>query len=127
MKKLNYKNVNELFLSLLFTDGEDRTNYVLGEGAMLKCGFHPMRLNEFENDIADMLLQLPDEFMQSKGGGMSFLNACMDKDGEQWGEHNTIDQLLAMGIASKKASFLMPREMWSMLPGGMPYFVVKDI
>lgn len=46
---------------------------------------------------------------------------------EQIMYYNTIDQLLAMGIASKKAAFLMPREMWSMLPGGMPYFVVKDI
>jgi len=30
-----------------------------------------------------------------------------------------------LGIASGKLSYLMPREMWKVLPGGMPYLVVS--
>jgi hypothetical protein len=59
-------------------------------------------------------------------GGATFLNACVDKNGTQWGEHRNIDQLLCLGIAIGKVSFPMPKEMWSMLPGGMPFVQYKD-
>ena len=49
----------------------------------------------------------------------------MTKSGEQWGEHMNIEQLLALGIATGQAGYPMPKEMWKMLPGGMPYFTVK--
>jgi hypothetical protein len=55
---------------------------------------------------------------------MSFLNACMTKDDNQWGEHQNMEQLLALGIAIGYARILLPRNMWSVLPGGVPYFSV---
>lgn len=125
--QLTSENVRSVFMSLLFKTGEDTSMHVIGEGALLKAGFHPDRLKEREKDIEDMLLQLPEQFMKSGGGGWSFLNACEDKNGVQWaGLHASIDELLAMGIACKKASYLMPRDAWDIFPGGMPYFVVND-
>ena len=49
--------------------------------------FREDKLEERREDVKSMLLQLPDEFQKGKGGGGSFLNACMTASGEQWGEH----------------------------------------
>lgn len=123
--KLTAENVHKAFIDLLFKEGESTEKYILGEGCNLKVGFNPERLKSKESDISKMLDQLPDEFKKSGGGGMSFLNMCNDKEGNQWCDiHRTMDELLTMGIASQKVSFLAPREMWSVLPGGLPYVVV---
>lgn len=121
---LNSENVLTLFSYVLFKDEEDKKNYVVGEGVRLKCGFHPERIKEKEPEIINLLSQLPDEFFKTKGGGWTFLNACTTKDGELWGQHESVDQLLALGTAIKKVSWLMPRDQWHMFPGGMPYLVV---
>lgn len=74
-----------------------------------------------------MLLQLPKEFQKGSGsgGGISFLNACNDVSGKQWTDsHQVMEQLFALGIGCNKVKCLMPREMWKVLPGGMPYYVV---
>ena len=123
-KTLTAGNVNEVFMDCLFRDGEDTSKAVVAEGVMQKFGFHPDRLEAHKTEIREMLECLPDDFQPDKGGGTSFLNACMTKEGEQWGEHSNIEQLLALGIATKQAAMLMPREMWNILPGGMPYIGV---
>ncbi len=94
---------------------------VTAEGVMAKFAFHPGRLESHKAEIAEICNQLPDEFQESKGGGWSFLNLCMTKDGQQWGEHRNCDQLVALAIASKQGSFLLPRDLWTSLPGSMPY------
>jgi hypothetical protein len=72
-----------------------------------------------------MLLQLPDSFQKDSGGGYSFLEACNNKDGNQWtGLHLRMEQLFSLGIATEQVSYCLPRENWSILPGGMPYLVV---
>ena len=87
--------------------------------------FDPAQLLRNRGRIAELLLQLPDEFHQSKGGGWSFLNACQDREGRQWtGLHSVMEALVALGIASRQARWLMPRSMWKALPGGMPFFQV---
>ena len=35
-----------------------------------------------------------------------------------------MEQLLTLGIGLGYAKYLMPREMWKMFPGGMPYFQI---
>ena len=123
--KLTSKNVESVFMDCLFNDGEDATNHLKSEGITNNVGFHPGRVGIHESEISEMLLCLPREFHEKTGGGMSFLNACNDKSGEQWtGEHRIMEQLFLLGQASGKVKCLMPREMWSMLPGGMPYYVV---
>lgn len=111
-------------MDCLFRDGEDTSNPAIAEGVMRKFGFHRERLANHKEEIAQMLDCLPDQFRLDKGGGWSFLNACTTKDGDQWGEHRDVEQLLVLGIATEQAKILLPREMWNVLPGGMPYFAV---
>lgn len=92
-------------------------------GALLNCG----RVKAHTPEIAEMLSQLPDNFHEGKGDGWSFLNACMTKDGQQWGEHRDIDVLCCLGVAAGLVEFIMPRSAWSSCPGGLPYFLVKPL
>jgi hypothetical protein len=126
MKKLTADNVAAVMEACLFTEAENHTDAVEVDGITHKVSFHPGRLEAHRQDIAELLSQLPDEFQAGKGGGMSFLNACMTKDGDQWGEHMNMEQLMLLGMATKQVLYLMPRDLWSALPGGMPYFVVLE-
>jgi hypothetical protein len=126
LMKLTSENVNSTFLKCLFKKDENTEKHIAVEGVMLKVGFNPDRLKESEQTIIEMLNDLPDSFKPHGGGGMSFLNMCQDKNDNQWtGFHKTVDELVCLGIAIGKVSFLMPREMWSVLPGGMPYIAVS--
>jgi hypothetical protein len=123
--KLNAELVHSTFLECLFEDGEPTENHKIGEAVQMKVGFNPERLKGKETLIEELLNQLPNEFQKDGGGGMSFLQMCNDKNGNQWADmHKTMDELVALGTATGKLSFLMPKEMWSALPGGMPYLVV---
>lgn len=101
------------------------TDAVLAEGVVGRFGFNPKKIEEHKAEIREMLLELPDEFQASKGGGWSFLNACQDRHGDLWGGQQTADELLCLGIAAGLAEIQLPREVWNALPGGVPYFVVK--
>ena len=122
---LTSQNVEKVFMECLFQEGEDTANAVIVEGITSKFGFHPERVEKNTQNISEMLSQLPVQFKKANGGGWSFLNACNNKDGEQWtGMHQKIEQLMCLGLAVKKVEYIMPRKMWSALPGGMPYFAV---
>lgn len=89
--------------------------------------FHEGRIHERGEEIDSLLKELPESFHEKTGGGWSFLCACEDKHGIQWtGEHRVVEALMALGIARGKVEILLPREMWAVLPGGMPYFQVKE-
>lgn len=128
MSKLTAENVQATLRQCLCKDKEIEDGSVLPlivNGVVSDFGFHPGRLEEARDSVEEMLSELPDQFKRSMGGGWSFLQACMRSDGEQWGEHRSIEQLLALGIALKLASFQFPRSLWPSLPGGMPYFVIE--
>lgn len=123
--KLTAENVTNVFMACLFKDGEPTETYKTGEGVKTKAGFHPERLKDAEPDIISMLSELPNEFKKTGGGGWSFLNMCQDKNGNQWADfHKTMDELVILGNAIEKVKFQLPKEMWDVLPGGMPYLVV---
>lgn len=124
--KLTPQNLETVFLDCLFKDGEDTSNPAIAEGVVVKYGFNRERLAGHDRDIKDMLAELPEPFNELSGGGWSFLAACNNRDGQQWGEHRSIDQLLSLGIASGLAKILLPCDMWAYLPGGMPYFVILN-
>ena len=127
--KLNAKNVHNIFMECLFADGEDHSNYVEAEGVVNRVSFNPQRLKDNEPKIVEMLSQLPDEFRKEPkgGGGWSFLNIVADKTGMSWTDfHQTADELVMLGLATKKLSYLLPRNMWKHLAGGMPYLVLND-
>jgi len=116
--------LREVFKSCLFEDDEDTTSAVMAYGIITDAGFHPGRLDEKREIVKGWLDQLPDEFHVHTGGGMSFLNACMTKDGNHWGEHQSVELLFLLGMAMGYVTYPLPRELWDVLPGGMPYYTV---
>lgn len=124
--KLTSQAVQDIFEDVLFKEGEDTSNHVKVEGILANFGFHPERLEKHRQEIIELLNELEDSFKEGSGGGMSFLQACNDKHGNQWTDlHRVMEQLFCLGIGIDKAQYLMPRELWSALPGGMPYIVIK--
>lgn len=128
---INAAEVHATMEYCLFSDSEI-ANYIPGtappgavivESVVGKFGFHPGRLDEKKATIRAMLDNLDPAFradMADGGGGWSFLNMPLDKNGEQWGEQPTANALLALGIAIDYARILIPRDMWSVFPGGVP-------
>ncbi|QPB09222.1 hypothetical protein PQB86_gp127 [Klebsiella phage Miami] len=124
MSKLSSSAVNDLFCDCLAESEEDPDVKVV-VGIVGVFIFDPAKLIENKESIVSFLMELPEKFQEEKGGGWSFLEACMDKEGNHWAEHPTIERLMGLGIAIDKVEYVLPREMWSVLPGGMPYFVIK--
>ena len=123
---LTSENVYSVFSDCFFRDGEDTSHLVKAEAIVQTFGFHPERLASHRKDIASLLAHLPRGFRPGEGGGLSFLSAVLDSNGQQWGEQTNAEQLLALGIASGLITIQFPRNMWSMLPGGVPDFVLSD-
>jgi len=127
--KLTPQNVENLFIACLFKEGEDTSKALTVNGVMMKVGFNPERIEQNRFAITELLLQCNENFMESsEAKGYSFLAFCEDKNGEQWtGLHSVCDNLICLGLAINKVIFLLPREVWTALPGGMPYLQIKDI
>lgn len=124
---LTPQHVETVFTACLFKDGEDTSDHIVAEGIVHTVNFHPGRIEEHRQEIHDMLAELPDQFKTSSGGGYSFLNACLNKHGNQWtGLHQTQEKLVQLGIAIGEVEYCLPRNMWPLFPGGMPYFTVKQ-
>ncbi|HET6495945.1 MAG TPA: hypothetical protein VFH61_11345 [Thermoleophilia bacterium] len=133
--KLTAQTVSKTVSACLFTPeelvpGSNGAGYVAPEGAIVvhgitvNLGFHPERLEAQRSVVERLLGELPLGFRAEKGGGWSFLNACEDKHGNHWGEHRDVELLFLLGEALGLARPMMPRAMWAMFPGGMPYYVV---
>ncbi len=121
--KLTSENVKNVFMDCLFEDGEDTNDFIKADGLIQTIGFNPQRVKKHKKDIENMLSYLPEKFKD----GWSFLNMCNDKYGKQWtGLHQIMEQLVQLGIAIKKVEYCMPREMWKLMPGGMPYIIIKE-
>lgn len=118
--RLTPENVETVFARCLRNEGEAP----LYRGVMLGAY---LDVSEDRENIRLMLGDLPDPFQTEIGGGWSFLNMCVDRRDHQWtGLHQTQDKLVALGLASGHLRFcLEERDMWSMLPGGMPYIMVE--
>lgn len=102
--------------------GEAPPGAVIFEGIMRKYGFDPVRLEANREKVRALIAEtVPNEFLKSGGGGYTFLNLCVDRSGDQWAEHPTLDDFIALSGALGMAGFCMPRDFWSFLPGGVPY------
>ena len=102
-----------------------RNNFIAIEGINNNYIFDKDKIDEYKSEIKNMIYQLPKSFMKDNGGGESFLNMCMREDGYQWtGLHVTMEKLMCLGIAAELCKYVVPREMWKVLPCGMPYIVV---
>ena len=126
--RLSAERVQAITEACLFQNPEEKGPEVTVEGVVHSYIFQAERLTQYAEEIELLLEQLPIEFQATEkggSGGWSFLNACIDRQGQQWGEQFNVEQLMCLGIAIGKVEMLMPKEMWYMLPGGMPYFSVK--
>ena len=120
--------VREIMENSLYTAEEAATfnstppgDAILVEGITRKFGFHPKRLLANEEAIVACVMDMQDNFFADKGGGWSFLQMCMDKHGDQWAEHPTMEELIVLAMGLGLAKWCLPKEMWAALPGNMPY------
>lgn len=125
---LNQANFVRIGQIVLFRPDKDAVEDAYNvQGCVHTFRFHKPRLEGIKADIKAMLDELPLTFQKDGGGGWSFLNMCETKHGKQWTSlHLDMELLCCMAIATKQGRFMFDREVWSALPGGMPYFVVGD-
>ena len=122
--KLTADLVETFFVGCIANGAKDVTEV---DGILAKVAFSTQKLEEFREDISDMLDCLPAQFGEKTGGGWSFLQACDDREGNQWtGLHQRMDQLFMLGTGIGRVVCPMPKEFWTALPGGMPYYMVKE-
>jgi hypothetical protein len=86
--------------------------------------FSKRALDRYTENIVAMLAELPAEFHEQSGGGMSFIYGAMNRDGWQWGEQYHVEELVMLGIGINRVQFQFPRDLWPLLSGGLPYFMV---
>lgn len=122
---IDTQELEAAFISCLYNDDESIEGHVAVEGITARYGLHPERLEATREQVKGWLAQLPETFHKNGGGGWSFLNACMTRNDEHWGEHRNMEQLFVLGMGLGLVQCCMPREFWGMLPGGMPYYVVN--
>ena len=119
--KLSAENVTNVLDIVLSSEKVETNNNICVKGIIHDYCFDKKKINEYQSDIESMLECLPDEFKE----GWSFLNLCLDKDGNQWTSfHLTMEHLVVLGIAIERVVFPFPRDVWDVLPGCMPYILI---
>ena len=119
------QKVEETFRQCLYYENENneenKTHMIKVYGIIGRFGLDPIKIENYKPEIQAFINELPDEF----GDGWSFLNMCMDRNGEQWGEHTHCEMLMVLGVAAGLLEYCLPRRLWPILPGGMPYIQIK--
>ena len=128
---LDAKEIHEVFMDCFYEDeeidqaeleGGEMTPLLKLEGCMVNVGFDPARVQKNQEKIEAFLNEVPNIFYT----GANFTMLYMDKDGNHWGEHKNCDELLILGLAIDRFHYLLPREVWKALPGGMPYIKLDE-
>lgn len=135
---LTSKAVMDIFMDCLFKEQPAiGTKYIPSRGISVNVGFDPEKIESHKDEIINLLKFLPTEFFETdqeqiithkkcEGGGWSLLKAPFTKYDTQWGEQIDADRLFMLGMAIGKVKYLMPREFWSALPGGVPYYIILN-
>ncbi len=124
--KINVHNmasqVSLAFMKCLFREGEDTTNNVQVEGPTNIFHLHPERLEEQRELVKACLAELPPIFKE----GYSSMKLCKNKDGDHWtGNQKNCQELVIMAVGLNLMSYCTPRDVWSAMPGGVPYVIVN--
>jgi hypothetical protein len=123
--KLDPDQVTDTFGDCLAEHAELQEGDVDIDCIVFTARFSKDKLEEHRELITQMLMELPETFRKSGGGGMSFLNACDDRHGNQWTSfHRTMAMLFGLGEGLGLVSKPLPRDMWNVLPGGVPYYII---
>lgn len=93
-----------------------------------RLAFKKENIERFRKDIEAMLMELPTDFRESSEvSGLSFLAATEDRHGVQWtGLQKYMEAVFVLGMAIGRVRTLLPRELWFVLPGGVPYYQITD-
>lgn len=122
---LTAENVHACFTGSLFDNNVDKAvieaTSIKTSGITRNVGFDPDKIMTFKEDVKSMILQIPDI-----KDGISFLCMCINTDGHQWGEHINVEELVLLGQALELLEPCVPRDMWYIFPGGMPYYQLKN-
>lgn len=114
--------VTKTFEKCMFQEGEDTSNHVPVQGIARIFGLHPKRLEEQRETVKMLIAELHENFKQ----GWSFLKICENKEGHQWTDlHSVCEELVVMAVALGLAEYSFPRQLWPVLPGGVPYITIK--
>lgn len=133
---MNAADVHTTLVSCLFTSEEVDAcraegldvpqDAVVVEGIMRTFGFHPGRLEAARPRVKAWIKEMDPAFLTSGGGGSTFLNLCVLADGTHWADQPTCEAFIVLAFGLKLGSFSLPREMWGVLPGSMPYVTLGD-
>ena len=119
------ESVDRIMLDSLLKEeeviGGSPKDAVMVQGITATFGFHQGRLLSHKPELAALANKMPLSFHKEGGGGASFLNLCEDRDGELWGQHRDMQDLVVLCIGVGIAEYCASRELWGLLPGGMPY------
>lgn len=125
------REVEKLIKRCLFEDGANTDSAVISEGIVRNFGFNPEELNkpDVQAKLEEIIQLLPVQFHTGGGDGWTFLNLPTTADGTQWGDQAHAEELLCLAQALGMAGYCLPRDMWNILPGGVPYvwFKNKDV
>jgi hypothetical protein len=102
-------------------DGKPPADAVIVDGIRGKMGFHPQRLESHRAEVVEILREMSPQFFKGSGDGWTFLQLPADKHGNQWGEQRDANNLMVLAFGMGLGRLCLPREMWSTLPGAMPY------
>lgn len=118
----------ERFPGVLYRDdeilekGKPPEGAIVVEGIVRTFAFHPDRLEQSRSEVEAIIREVVcDPFLKGSGDGYSTLGLCEDRNGNQWAEHPTMEELCCLAIGLKLAGWCLPRDFWKALPGSMPY------
>lgn len=121
---ISSQEIRSMFMDSLFKPEElpasgtpDEGTFVRVEGIVGGFGFHPERVKTHAPRLKEIIAELDPNFLV----GWTFLNLPFDKNGNQWGEQPTANEFMCLSMANGLARYQFPREMWEVLPGGVPY------
>lgn len=125
MALIKESEVTKIFKECLFgkedklTDEEKLSKGVTVSGINLKIVFNPDKLKANEAKIISFIDNILDDF----DDGYSFTLLGVDKYKNPWTSSQMVMQeLMCLGIAINKLKYCIEtRDMWNLLPGGMPY------
>lgn len=125
---IDTKNLFDIFLDCLFkdeevVDGKPTSEPVYVYGVINNVGFHKERLESHRKEVQEMVDQLADTFDVSD----SFLNLCIDKNGNHWGEHRSCEQLMLLAVGLEIMEYQVdPKQAKLIMPSNMPILKRKN-
>lgn len=123
--ELTPANVNQIFKTCLFKEGETITsdNMLKVAGITADFGFNLERVTANRETIIGFLNCLSPEFQK----GRSFLDMCLTVDEVLWtGNHNSCQELMCLGMAIGMVQYCTSdRALWQYMVGGVPMIYIN--